>query len=104
MQSDEQCISNKTDRKNNNFSWFMELNDDEKYMERALQLASLGRGRVSPNPMVGAVVVARGRIVAGFVQGMQQIEVDVVHAQPLELLLEDVHPDTAAECISGCYG
>ena len=31
-----------------------------------------------------------GRIVAGFVQGMQQIEVDVVHAQPLELLLEDV--------------
>ena len=41
----------------------MELNDDEKYMERALQLASLGRGRVSPNPMVGAVVVARGRII-----------------------------------------
>ena len=31
-----------------------------------------------------------GRIVAGFVQGMQQIEVDVVHAQPLKLLLEDV--------------
>ena len=31
-----------------------------------------------------------GHIVAGFVQGMQQIEVDVVHAQPLELLLEDV--------------
>lgn len=30
-----------------------------------------------------------GRIVAGFVQGMQQIEVDVVHTQPLELLLED---------------
>ncbi|MDD6621822.1 MAG: bifunctional diaminohydroxyphosphoribosylaminopyrimidine deaminase/5-amino-6-(5-phosphoribosylamino)uracil reductase RibD [Bacteroidales bacterium] len=39
------------------------MNIDEKYMERALQLAALGRGRVSPNPMVGAVVVARGRII-----------------------------------------
>lgn len=39
------------------------MNIDEKYMERALQLAALGRGRVSPNPMVGAVVVAQGRII-----------------------------------------
>ncbi|MGM9841856.1 MAG: bifunctional diaminohydroxyphosphoribosylaminopyrimidine deaminase/5-amino-6-(5-phosphoribosylamino)uracil reductase RibD [Candidatus Limisoma sp.] len=39
------------------------MNNDEKYMERALQLAGLGRGHVSPNPMVGAVVVAQGRII-----------------------------------------
>lgn len=32
-------------------------------MRRALQLAALGYGRVSPNPMVGAVVVAGGRII-----------------------------------------
>jgi len=37
---------------------------DETYMERALGLAERGRGLVSPNPMVGAVVVAKGRIVA----------------------------------------
>lgn len=33
------------------------------YMRRALQLALLGRGNVSPNPMVGAVIVADGRII-----------------------------------------
>lgn len=35
----------------------------EIYMHRALQLARGGEGRVAPNPMVGAVVVARGRII-----------------------------------------
>ena len=30
---------------------------DAVFMRRCLQLASLGRGHVSPNPMVGAVVV-----------------------------------------------
>lgn len=38
--------------------------DDEKYMRRALQLARLGEGNVSPNPMVGAVIVSpEGRII-----------------------------------------
>ena len=32
-------------------------------MRRALQLAAMGCGKVSPNPMVGAVVVANGRII-----------------------------------------
>ena len=36
---------------------------DIRYMTRALRLAARGRGRTSPNPMVGAVVVAGGRIV-----------------------------------------
>lgn len=40
------------------------MNIDETYMSRALQLAKNGFGRVSPNPMVGAVVVADGRIMA----------------------------------------
>lgn len=35
----------------------------EIYMHRALQLARGGEGRVAPNPMVGAVVVARGKII-----------------------------------------
>jgi diaminohydroxyphosphoribosylaminopyrimidine deaminase/5-amino-6-(5-phosphoribosylamino)uracil reductase len=37
---------------------------DEVYMRRALELAEKGRGRTSPNPMVGAVVVKSGRILA----------------------------------------
>jgi len=36
---------------------------DEAYMGRALRLAERGRGRVSPNPLVGAVVVRDGEIV-----------------------------------------
>lgn len=36
---------------------------DEKFMRRALQLARCGEGRTAPNPMVGAVVVAEGRII-----------------------------------------
>ena len=39
------------------------MNIDEIYMSRALQLAANGYGHVSPNPMVGAVVVADGRII-----------------------------------------
>lgn len=36
---------------------------DSQYMARALELAEQGQGRVEPNPMVGAVVVADGQIV-----------------------------------------
>ena len=36
---------------------------NEKYMRRALQIAKNGKGKVSPNPMVGAVIVANGRII-----------------------------------------
>lgn len=36
---------------------------DKIYMQRALQLARCGEGRVSPNPMVGAVIVCDGRII-----------------------------------------
>jgi diaminohydroxyphosphoribosylaminopyrimidine deaminase/5-amino-6-(5-phosphoribosylamino)uracil reductase len=36
---------------------------DERHMRRALALAERGRGRVSPNPIVGAVVVRNGRVV-----------------------------------------
>lgn len=38
------------------------MNEHEKYMSRALELASQGRGRVEPNPMVGAVIVRDGKV------------------------------------------
>ena len=41
----------------------MNITNDERYMRRALQLAALGAGNVSPNPMVGAVIVADGKII-----------------------------------------
>ncbi|HEB02790.1 MAG TPA: bifunctional diaminohydroxyphosphoribosylaminopyrimidine deaminase/5-amino-6-(5-phosphoribosylamino)uracil reductase RibD [Nitrospirae bacterium] len=38
--------------------------DDAKYMKRALSLASRARGQTSPNPMVGAVIVKGGKVIA----------------------------------------
>jgi diaminohydroxyphosphoribosylaminopyrimidine deaminase/5-amino-6-(5-phosphoribosylamino)uracil reductase len=37
---------------------------DETFMRRALRLARKGSGRVSPNPMVGALIVRDGRIIS----------------------------------------
>jgi len=37
---------------------------DESFMRRALQLARKGEGRVSPNPLVGALIVQNGQIIA----------------------------------------
>jgi diaminohydroxyphosphoribosylaminopyrimidine deaminase / 5-amino-6-(5-phosphoribosylamino)uracil reductase len=39
------------------------MKEEEKYMFRCLELAEKGRGSVSPNPMVGAVLVHEGRII-----------------------------------------
>ncbi|MEO5742611.1 MAG: hypothetical protein ABIS29_18650, partial [Vicinamibacterales bacterium] len=38
---------------------------DLDYMNRALDLAERGRGTTSPNPMVGAVVVAEDGTIVG---------------------------------------
>jgi diaminohydroxyphosphoribosylaminopyrimidine deaminase/5-amino-6-(5-phosphoribosylamino)uracil reductase len=37
--------------------------NDLLYMRRALQIAALGRGSVSPNPMVGCVIVHQDRVI-----------------------------------------
>ncbi len=36
---------------------------DEQFLERSLKLAAEGAGFVSPNPMVGCVIVKNGRVV-----------------------------------------
>lgn len=38
--------------------------NDTSYMQEALELARKGAGRVSPNPMVGAVIVKDGKVLA----------------------------------------
>ncbi len=49
----------------------------EKYMQYSLSLASRGSGFVAPNPMVGALVVAEGRIIG---EGWHQ-EFGAAHAE-----------------------
>ncbi|MCE4567058.1 bifunctional diaminohydroxyphosphoribosylaminopyrimidine deaminase/5-amino-6-(5-phosphoribosylamino)uracil reductase RibD [Maribellus sp. CM-23] len=39
------------------------MNTDEKYMQRCLELARKGAGSVSPNPMVGCVIVHNNTII-----------------------------------------
>ncbi|PKK38056.1 riboflavin biosynthesis protein RibD [Siphonobacter sp. SORGH_AS_0500] len=56
---------------------------DELYMQRALELAQLGQGSVSPNPMVGCVVVHNNRIIGeGWHQkyGQAHAEVNALNA------------------------
>jgi diaminohydroxyphosphoribosylaminopyrimidine deaminase / 5-amino-6-(5-phosphoribosylamino)uracil reductase len=40
------------------------VREDEHWMRRVLRIAEKGRGRTSPNPMVGAVLVKNGNVVA----------------------------------------
>ena len=37
--------------------------DEERYMRECLALARKGAGRVSPNPMVGCVIVKAGTVI-----------------------------------------
>ncbi len=39
--------------------------DKSIFMQKALELAAKGKGRTSPNPMVGAVIVKGGKVIAG---------------------------------------
>lgn len=51
---------------------------DEFFMERAIELAQRGRGMVSPNPMVGAVLVKDGKIIGeGYHQCYGQAHAEV---------------------------
>ncbi len=67
---------------------------DERYMRRALQLARRGMGHVSPNPMVGAVIVDNcGKIIGeGYHRqyGSGHAEVNAVASVADKSLLRDV--------------
>ena len=59
------------------------MTTDEKMMRRCLQLAKKGRGFVSPNPMVGAVITHNGKIIGeGFhkLYGHEHAEVNAIRS------------------------
>lgn len=63
---------------------------DQRFMQRALQLAVAGRGSVSPNPMVGCVIVYDGHIIGeGYHKqyGGPHAEVNAIHDVADESLL-----------------
>ncbi|HTD98099.1 MAG TPA: bifunctional diaminohydroxyphosphoribosylaminopyrimidine deaminase/5-amino-6-(5-phosphoribosylamino)uracil reductase RibD [Mucilaginibacter sp.] len=58
------------------------MSPHEKYMQRCLELAGLGIGNVSPNPMVGAVIIHKGLSIGeGYHQqyGQAHAEVNAVN-------------------------
>lgn len=76
--------------------------DDIRYMKRALELAELGRGSVSPNPMVGCVIVHDGEVIGeGYHQkyGEAHAEVNAIRsvADP-EMLSESTAYVTLEPC------
>lgn len=63
-----------------------------KYMLRAIELAELGRGSVSPNPMVGCVIVHNGLIIGeGYHQkyGEAHAEVNAIASVKDKSLLKE---------------
>jgi diaminohydroxyphosphoribosylaminopyrimidine deaminase/5-amino-6-(5-phosphoribosylamino)uracil reductase len=54
------------------------MQEQKKYMQRCLELAARGLGRVSPNPMVGCVIVSNDRIIGeGYHQCYGQAHAEV---------------------------
>jgi diaminohydroxyphosphoribosylaminopyrimidine deaminase/5-amino-6-(5-phosphoribosylamino)uracil reductase len=62
------------------------------FMKRALELAELGRGTTSPNPMVGALVVKNGKIIASAYHRRP----GALHAEALALRKAGKHAEGAA--------
>lgn len=65
---------------------------DEKYMRRCFQLAANGRGFVSPNPMVGSVIVYQDTIIGeGYHRqyGRAHAEVNAINSVKDRSLLKD---------------
>jgi diaminohydroxyphosphoribosylaminopyrimidine deaminase/5-amino-6-(5-phosphoribosylamino)uracil reductase len=66
---------------------------DQRFMKRALELAELGRGNVSPNPMVGCVIVHDEKIIGeGYHQnfGEPHAEVNAVNSVENQEFLREV--------------
>lgn len=67
------------------------MNSNEIFINRCLQLAKLGKGNVSPNPMVGCVIVYEGKIIGeGYHQqyGKAHAEVNAINSVKDKSLLQ----------------
>jgi diaminohydroxyphosphoribosylaminopyrimidine deaminase/5-amino-6-(5-phosphoribosylamino)uracil reductase len=79
-------------KENKLLSYFGCVNEQEKYMQRCLQLAANGLGNVAPNPMVGSVIVHDDKIIGeGFHAnfGEAHAEVNAINSVKNKALLKD---------------
>jgi len=64
MRNSVNSANSKNSGSDNSSCYICPMPEHEKYMQRCLDLAALGMGSVSPNPMVGAVIV-RDNVIIG---------------------------------------
>ena len=68
------------------------MNVNEKYINRCIELAKMGAGNVSPNPMVGCIIVCNNKIIGeGYHQkhGEAHAEVNAINSVINPALLKD---------------
>lgn len=76
------------------------MNNHEYYLERTLELAKLGWGKTNPNPLVGAVIVKDGQIIA---EGYhRQIGEDHAEVDAFNRAREDVRGGTLYVNLEPC--
>ncbi|MEO0288742.1 MAG: bifunctional diaminohydroxyphosphoribosylaminopyrimidine deaminase/5-amino-6-(5-phosphoribosylamino)uracil reductase RibD [candidate division WOR-3 bacterium] len=64
------------------------LKEDEKFIRKAIKLALKAKGKTSPNPLVGAVIVKDGKIVSkGYHKGSGKphAEIEAINSSPVSL-------------------
>ncbi len=70
----------------------MSTTEDEKYIQRCLELAKLGLGNAAPNPMVGSVIVHNDKVIGeGYHHkaGEAHAEVNAINSVKDQSLLKD---------------
>lgn len=70
----------------------MQLSTHDKYMKHCLKLAAKGLGNVAPNPVVGCVIVCKGKIIGeGYHQqfGEAHAEINAINSVKDKSLLKD---------------
>jgi diaminohydroxyphosphoribosylaminopyrimidine deaminase/5-amino-6-(5-phosphoribosylamino)uracil reductase len=70
----------------------MSTTEDEKYMQRCIELAKLGLGNAAPNPMVGSVIVHNSKIIGeGYHHkaGEAHAEVNAINSVKDQSVLKD---------------
>ena len=77
------------------------MKSDEHWMQLALEMAKKGQGYVEPNPMVGAVLVRNGELVAsGFHErfGGPHAEVNALEGFDAQTVLESTLQQNPVSC------
>ena len=76
---------------------------DAPHLRRALELAEAGRGRVSPNPLVGAVIVRDGEVIGeGYHAALGELHAERAAIEDAGARGEDVAGSTIYVTLEPC--